>query len=68
MARTSVLPTSLHAATDQLRIEGVSHLHADRRVLTDVSFVVGPAAPVGLIGENGSGGVTCLTRPILREA
>jgi len=60
MARTSVLPASLQAAADQLRIEGVSRLHADRRVLTDVSFVVGPAAPVGLIGENGSGKSTLL--------
>jgi macrolide transport system ATP-binding/permease protein len=60
MARTSAPSPSLQAAADQLRIEGVSRSHAARRVLTDVSFTVGPAAPVGLIGENGSGKSTLL--------
>ena len=46
--------------TAQLRIDGVSRTFGDRRVLTDVSLVVGPEARVGLIGENGSGKSTLL--------
>src|SRR5947209_11848675 len=60
MARASVLPVPPDTTVDQLRVDGVGVSHADRRVLTDVSFVVGPAAPVGLIGENGSGKSTLL--------
>ena len=45
-----------HPALDQqLRIDGVSRTFGDRRVLSDVSLVVGPEARVGLIGENGAG-------------
>jgi macrolide transport system ATP-binding/permease protein len=44
----------------QLRIDGVSRSFGDRRVLTDVSLVVGPEARVGLIGENGAGKSTLL--------
>ena len=46
--------------SDQLRIDGVSRTFGDRRVLTDVSLVVGPASRVGLIGENGAGKSTLL--------
>ena len=46
--------------TAQLRIDGVSRTFGDRRVLTDVSLVVGPEARIGLIGENGSGKSTLL--------
>ena len=38
-----------------LRVDGVSLAFADRRVLTDVSFVVSADERVGIIGENGSG-------------
>jgi macrolide transport system ATP-binding/permease protein len=46
--------------SDQLRVDGVSRTFGDRRVLTDVSLVVGPDARVGLIGENGAGKSTLL--------
>jgi macrolide transport system ATP-binding/permease protein len=48
----------LHSA--QLRVDGVSRTFGARRVLTDVSLVVGPDARVGLIGENGAGKSTLL--------
>jgi macrolide transport system ATP-binding/permease protein len=53
-------PTLSRTASAQLRIDGVSRSFGDRRVLTDVSLVVGPEARVGLIGENGSGKSTLL--------
>lgn len=43
-----------------LRIEGLSASYADRRVLTDVSFVVPAGARTALIGENGTGKSTLL--------
>ncbi|MHA3946343.1 ABC-F family ATP-binding cassette domain-containing protein [Cellulomonas bogoriensis] len=41
-------------------MEGVSVSFGNRRVLTDVSFTVGPGQRAGLIGENGSGKTTVL--------
>ena len=45
---------------DHVRVDGVSRSFADRRVLTNVSFVVARDARVGLIGENGAGKSTLL--------
>lgn len=43
-----------------LRVDGVSVSFTDRRVLTDISFIISPSDRVGLIGENGSGKSTLL--------
>lgn len=43
-----------------LRVDGVSFSYPDRRVLTNVSFVVSAGDRIGLIGENGSGKSTLL--------
>ena len=48
------------SALDHVRVDGVSRTFADRRVLTNVSFVVARDARVGLIGENGAGKSTLL--------
>ncbi|WP_454932611.1 ABC-F family ATP-binding cassette domain-containing protein [Actinomyces oricola] len=48
------------AAGLHLRVDGLSFSYPDRRVLTDVSFVVSAGDRVGLIGENGSGKSTLL--------
>src|SRR5690625_1195341 len=56
-----LLPTSSFTATgSHLRVDGISFSYPDRRVLTDVSFVVSAGDRVGLIGENGSGKSTLL--------
>ncbi len=45
---------------DHLKVDGVSHGYADRRVLTDIDLIVAPTDRVGLIGENGVGKSTLL--------
>ncbi|SOC55401.1 ABC-F family ATP-binding cassette domain-containing protein [Ornithinimicrobium cerasi] len=60
MAQPFLLPTPSATPSDHLRVDGVSRSFPDRRVLTDVSFVV-PAGEVAcLVGENGSGKSTML--------
>lgn len=43
-----------------LRVDGLSFSYGERRVLTDLSFVVPAGERTGLIGENGSGKSTVL--------
>ena len=48
------------ARSAHLRFDGISVSFAERRVLTDISFVVSAGERVGLIGETGSGKSTLL--------
>jgi macrolide transport system ATP-binding/permease protein len=60
MHRTSTTTQTTTSHTDYLRVDGVSHSYAERRVLTDVGFSVEPGDRLGLIGENGVGKSTLL--------
>lgn len=56
-------PSTQHTPTTHtpyLRVDGVSHSYAERRVLTDLGFSVDPGDRLGLIGENGVGKSTLL--------
>jgi macrolide transport system ATP-binding/permease protein len=59
MHRTATTHTDT-THTHYLRVDGVSHSYAERRVLTDVGFSVDPGDRLGLIGENGVGKSTLL--------
>lgn len=51
---------STNLFTDHFRVDAVSHSYGDRRVLTNLDFVVDPDQRLGLIGENGAGKSTLL--------
>lgn len=56
-----VLASSSFTATgSHLRVDGLSFSYSNRRVLTNLSFVVPAGNRVGLLGENGSGKSTLL--------
>lgn len=54
------LQSAAASGADHLRVDGVSRTYPDRRVLTDVSFVVSSGEIACVIGENGSGKSTLL--------
>jgi macrolide transport system ATP-binding/permease protein len=60
MTQTVLLPASPLTPAAHLRVDGVSRSFPDRRVLTDVSFVVAAGEVACLVGENGSGKSTLL--------
>ena len=47
-------------ATSALRLEGIDAYYADSHVLQDVSFELGEARMLGLLGRNGAGKSTCM--------
>jgi branched-chain amino acid transport system ATP-binding protein len=47
-------------ATSALSIEHIDAYYGDSHVLTDVSFVLGEARMLGLLGRNGAGKTTCM--------
>lgn len=51
---------SPHTAGSHLRVDGLSFSYPDRRVLTNISFVVPAGDRMAVIGENGSGKSTLL--------
>lgn len=52
--------TSTPQPAAHLRLAGISHAYAERRVLSNVSFVIPAGDRTGLIGENGTGKSTLL--------
>jgi branched-chain amino acid transport system ATP-binding protein len=47
-------------ATSALRLEGIDAYYGDSHVLQDVSFELGEARMLGLLGRNGAGKSTCM--------
>jgi branched-chain amino acid transport system ATP-binding protein len=48
-------------ATDALSLSGVNAFYGDSHVLHDVSFALGEARLLGLLGRNGAGKSTCMS-------
>jgi branched-chain amino acid transport system ATP-binding protein len=51
-------------ATSALRLDGVNAYYGDSHVLQDVSFELGEARMLGLLGRNGAGKSTCLNATV----
>lgn len=49
-----------HSVSDHIRVDGVSRSYGGRRVLSEISLVVGTRERLGIIGENGVGKSTLL--------